>query len=155
MDVLVTPEDYFRDGAKSTDPLFYCLLADFHEENIIVVRDGDRDSSATTSISTSSGTAKTCGMAFMFLGYEHCQGPFIYLEDLYIDEPYRGLGGGKLLMKELARIALNLGCVKLTWSALDWNTNALNFYKKIGAVIEEDKKLTRYCGQDLKSFANG
>jgi hypothetical protein len=58
-------------------------------------------------------------------------------------------------MKELARIALKLGCVKLTWSALDWNINALNFYKKIGAAIEDDKKLTRFCGQNLIRFADG
>jgi GNAT superfamily N-acetyltransferase len=140
----VSPQDYFRDGEKSVDPLFYCLLADFCN----VEKDGD-DKTATAT------TTKTCGMGFIFFGYEYGQGPFIYLEDLYIDEACRGFGGGKLMMKELARIALKLGCVKLSWSALDWNTPALTFYEKIGAVVEENKKLTRFCGEALVLFANG
>lgn len=97
----------------------------------------------------------TCGMGFIFFGYKCGEGPFIYLEDLYIDESYRGFGGGKMMMKELAKIALKLGCIQLSWSALDWNTPALNFYEKIGAKLQQNMKLTRYCNEELVAFAQG
>jgi acetyl-CoA carboxylase carboxyltransferase component len=37
--------------------------------------------------------------------------------------------------------------------ALDWNTPALNLYKKIGAKVQEGVLTTRYSGEALKSFA--
>ena len=134
----VTSQDYLIDSDESTDPLFYCLLADFKIEK----DDGIYET-------------KTCGLGFIFFGYHVGQGPFIYLEDLYMDESYRGFGGGKLMMTELARISLKLGCTKLSWSALDWNTPALNFYNKIGARIETNKTMTRFCGAELAAFAIG
>ena len=73
----------------------------------------------------------SCGMALCFVGYTLGQGRFLYLEALFIEEPYRGKGAGSLIMRALALAALSLGCVRLVWQALDWNEIGLAFYQKL------------------------
>ena len=80
-------------------------------------------------------------------------GRFLYLEDLFLEVDYRQNGGGNLLMKTLARISLALGCNRLVWQALDWNTAGLKFYAKIGAKTLEGEKTSRFCGEEMRSFA--
>ncbi len=48
----------------------------------------------------------------------------------------RGRGIGTALMIELGREALRLGCKRLEWQVLDWNTDAIAFYEKLGAEIQ-------------------
>jgi len=57
----------------------------------------------------------------------------LYLEDIFISSDYRNKGIGKMLMKELEKIARKNGCGRMEWCVLDWNTNAINFYEKLGA----------------------
>ena len=59
--------------------------------------------------------------------------PGLYLEDLYVRPPYRGQGIGKQLLVYLARLAKERGCQRFEWSVLDWNENAIRFYKSLGA----------------------
>lgn len=66
--------------------------------------------------------------------YSTWKGRTLYLEDLYIQPDYRGKGIGMECMKLLMSTALSLQCKRVHWQALDWNENALNFYKKIGAM---------------------
>lgn len=58
----------------------------------------------------------------------------IYLEDLYITPDYRGLGYGKKLLKEVAKIAVERGCQRLDWQCLDWNKSSIDFYLSLNAV---------------------
>ncbi|KAG7350346.1 acyl-CoA N-acyltransferase [Nitzschia inconspicua] len=137
--VKATAEDYLVDGlnAESNEALFYCLLVDVHLDG-----------------ATNTTTSTTCGMGLFYLGFTLNEGSFMYLEDLCVEESHRGLGCGTVIMERLALIALGLDCCKFTWTALDWNTPALNFYKKMGAIVNEDGlKITRYCGDELRSFA--
>ncbi|MDR0613214.1 MAG: GNAT family N-acetyltransferase, partial [Dysgonamonadaceae bacterium] len=39
----------------------------------------------------------------------------------------RGLGLGKMLMKEVAAIAVKRDCGRLEWSCLDWNEPSIRF----------------------------
>lgn len=57
----------------------------------------------------------------------------LYLEDIFISENYRRAGIGKLFMNELINIAMKKKCGRMEWCVLDWNTNAINFYEKLGA----------------------
>ncbi len=63
--------------------------------------------------------------------------PSLYLEDIFVLEEFRGKGIGSKLLKFTARRALKLGCCRMEWTALDWNTPAHNFYKKNGARKQE------------------
>ena len=118
--VHVTPDHYRVDGLDADEPLFYCLLLDS------VRRGSDSDSGES---------CYTCGMAFCYLGCTLADGRFWYLEDLFIEEPFRGKGAGTFIMRTLAEIGLALDCSRLVWQALDWNTPALTFYGKLGAKV--------------------
>lgn len=144
--VHVTRDHYLNDGysdnqndynSNSDSPksgnlsLFYCLLLDH---------------------TTKKGTTKSCGMAFSYMGCTCENGRFWYLEDLFIEDAYRGKGAGTFIMQTLATIALSLHCSRLVWQALDWNTPALNFYHKIGAQVADGVLTTRFAGDNLHKF---
>lgn len=57
----------------------------------------------------------------------------LYLEDLFVRPEYRGKGYGKKLLLYLMERAKQQNCGRMEWSVLDWNTPAIDFYKKIGA----------------------
>ncbi|MCF2651380.1 GNAT family N-acetyltransferase [Anaeromassilibacillus senegalensis] len=78
----------------------------------------------------------------------------IYLEDLFVLPEYRGRGYGKLLLKKLARIAVQRGCGRLEWACLDWNEPSIAFYKSLGAVAMEDWTTYRIAGDKLLALAS-
>jgi len=80
--------------------------------------------------------------------------PGIYLEDLFVDPPYRGHGVGKALLQELARITVQRECGRLEWSALDWNRPAIDFYLRLGAVEMSEWSLYRLTGEPLRRLAS-
>lgn len=78
----------------------------------------------------------------------------IYLEDLFVLPEYRGKGYGKLLLKRLARIAVQRGCGRLEWACLDWNEPAIAFYKTIGAAALDEWTTYRVTGDALLALAS-
>lgn len=80
--------------------------------------------------------------------------PGIYLEDLYVRPEFRRKGVGRTLLRRLAQIALERGCGRLEWAALDWNEPAIRFYEKIGAVKLDDWTSFRLGGEPLERFAS-
>ena len=77
----------------------------------------------------------------------------IYLEDLFVKPEYRGMGYGKALLTQLARIAVNRGCGRLEWWCLDWNKPSIDFYKSMGAVPLDDWTVYRIAGDTLTKLA--
>lgn len=77
----------------------------------------------------------------------------IYLEDLFVIPEYRKLGYGKFLLHSLAQIALERQCGRLELSCLDWNTNAINFYTKLGSTVMDDWTTYRFTGASLENLA--
>ncbi|MFA5861896.1 MAG: GNAT family N-acetyltransferase [Candidatus Thermoplasmatota archaeon] len=57
----------------------------------------------------------------------------LYLEDLFVTQKARRRGVARLLMHEVAREATARGCPRVSWVVLDWNTDAQEFYRKLGA----------------------
>jgi GNAT superfamily N-acetyltransferase len=62
----------------------------------------------------------------------------LYLEDIFISANYRSKGIGGMLMDRLTKIAKLKKCGRMEWCVLDWNTNAINFYDKLGAKPLKD-----------------
>ena len=60
----------------------------------------------------------------------------MHIEDIYLDESLRGKGSGCEFMLHLDKIAKDRGWSGMEWNALDWNTEAIGFYDKIGAERE-------------------
>lgn len=78
--------------------------------------------------------------------------PGIYLEDLYVRPPHRGRGLGKALLRRIARLAVSRGCGRFEWAVLDWNENAIGFYKKLGARLLDDWRICRVTGEALQTL---
>ncbi|CAD5235290.1 unnamed protein product [Bursaphelenchus xylophilus] len=83
---------------------------------------------------------KIAGMALYFYIYSSWEGQSIHMEDLYIKNEFRRQGLARLLVKELAKEASEKKMPRINWTVLDWNTNARNFYHKIGAVNLTEKE---------------
>jgi GNAT superfamily N-acetyltransferase len=79
--------------------------------------------------------------------------PGIWLEDLYVPPDQRRAGVGGALISHLARLTVARGYTRLQWSALDWNTPALDFYTKIGAARLDEWKVHRLDGAALEDVA--
>ena len=77
----------------------------------------------------------------------------LYLEDLYVTPDARGQGVGGALLSHLAGMALDRGCARFEWSVLDWNADAIAFYRKVGAVGMEDWTIQRMSGDALVRLA--
>lgn len=78
----------------------------------------------------------------------------LYLEDLFVRPAARGVGLGKHLMAALARIAVQRDCGRFEWSVLDWNTPAIGFYRRIGAVGMDEWTVQRLEGEALHALAS-
>jgi GNAT superfamily N-acetyltransferase len=79
--------------------------------------------------------------------------PGIYIEDLYVDEPFRRRGFGSALLRHVAALATERQCGRLEWSVLDWNEPAINFYQKLGAVPMSEWTVFRVTGDKLAKLA--
>ena len=77
----------------------------------------------------------------------------IYLEDLFVEEKYRGRGYGKAILKKLASIAVERECGRLEWSCLDWNQPSIDFYLSLDAEPLSDWTAYRLTGDTLLKFA--
>lgn len=79
--------------------------------------------------------------------------PGLYLEDLYVRPAARGHGVGKALLVRLAQIAIERGCGRFEWSVLDWNTPAIEFYRRLGAEPQSEWTIFRVAGPALVRLA--
>ncbi len=75
------------------------------------------------------------GTAIFFYRYSTWKGKCMYLEDLIVTESERGQGAGKQLLDRVIKEGLDTDCTSMMWQVLDWNTPAIDFYKKHYAAI--------------------
>ena len=76
------------------------------------------------------------GMALTYFRYSTWKGKRLYLEDLVVSEKARGKGVGKALLNAIIQTARDTNCTGLMWQVLDWNTPAIEFYKRFGARFD-------------------
>jgi GNAT superfamily N-acetyltransferase len=127
--VSATEEGLLRDGF-GPNPFYSCLIA-------------EHDSAPA-------------GFALYFYNYSTWMGrPGLYLEDLYVEPEFRGLGIGKALLQKVAAIALEKNCGRLQWEVLDWNTPAIDFYRAMGAEFLDEWRNVRLTGDAIKKLAEG
>jgi GNAT superfamily N-acetyltransferase len=94
------------------------------------------------------------GFAVWFLNYSTWTGHHgVYLEDLFVRPEYRGRGFGKALLARLANECVTNGYTRLQWSALDWNTPAIDFYTSLGAEAMSEWTGYRLSGEPLMQLA--
>jgi len=89
-------------------------------------------------------TGRCIGFALFFPNYSTFLTNFgLFLEDLFVEPDFRGHGVGFALFSRLAKIARERGCKRLDWNVLDWNEQAISFYKRIGAIALADWETMR------------
>ncbi|HEY5407605.1 MAG TPA: GNAT family N-acetyltransferase [Ginsengibacter sp.] len=76
------------------------------------------------------------GFASFFFTYYSWSGKGLYLDDLYVKEGFRNQSIGKKLLEAIIDFAKQERCKKVRWLVSGWNTNAIEFYKKMGAVVD-------------------
>jgi GNAT superfamily N-acetyltransferase len=64
--------------------------------------------------------------------------PMLFLEDLAVSETVRSRGVGAALMSALAREGVARGALRMEWAVLDWNVDAMRFYRRLGAGPRQD-----------------
>jgi GNAT superfamily N-acetyltransferase len=79
--------------------------------------------------------------------------PGIFLEDLFVRPELRARGVGRALLARLASLAKDRGCGRLEWAVLDWNADAIGFYRRIGATAMTDWTTYRLAGEALARLA--
>jgi len=95
------------------------------------------------------------GFALFFHNYSTFLGKQgLYLEDLFVKPPYRGLGIGKKLLAKLAQIALQRNCGRMEWAVLNWNEPAIKFYKSLNAKPMNEWTTYRLTGDPLHALAH-
>lgn len=81
--------------------------------------------------------------------------PGVFLKEIYVVEAARGLGAGKALLVELARLALSRGLGRIDWTAARDNERLLRFYESLGATPQPEKVFFRLTGEGLARLAEG
>lgn len=76
------------------------------------------------------------GMALYFMAYFTWVGKSLYLEDIYVKEPYRQHRIGSALLRKVFEVARAERCKRVRWQVLEWNEPAIAFYRKCGAQLD-------------------
>jgi GNAT superfamily N-acetyltransferase len=125
--LVITEADLVRDGF-GPDPKFRALIAEW---------DG-----------------QAAGYALFFGFYSTWEGRAgLFLEDLFVRQPFRGSGIGRALLACVANIAQRENCYGVRWEVLDWNQQAIDFYERLGATVFDQWKSVLLKGGALERLA--
>jgi len=150
-----------RKAEKKDVPAIFALIKDLAEfekapnEVKITVDELERDgfgSDAVYKAFVAEAEGKIVGMAVYYIKYSTWKGKGVYLEDLIVMEDYRRYGIGGKLFEAVVKAAKELGVRKMDWQVLDWNTPAIEFYKRYNAVIADEWLNGSLYEKQLKEF---
>lgn len=97
---------------------------------------------------------KPIAYAFFYPAFSSFRGQkSIYLEDIFITENYRKYRIGEKMLKEITRIGKDFGAKRMDFQVLEWNTPAVNFYKKHGAEMDEDERHFKITDEAFENLA--
>ena len=126
-EVDINSTDLKKMGFENKDPLFKCFVAEF--ENKIV------------------------GAALIYNRFSTWKGRTLHLEDLIVTEKMRGHGIGSKLFDKVILHGKELGAKRISWNVIDWNKNAIEFYKNRGAKIVEGWSIVHLSGKNLENYS--
>lgn len=90
------------------------------------------------------------GAALVYQRFSTWKGVILHLEDLIVSQQMRGFGIGNALLDKVIVYGAQMKVKRICWEVLDWNTPAIEFYKKNGAPVKEDWRVVQ---MDEKSIA--
>jgi GNAT superfamily N-acetyltransferase len=87
---------------------------------------------------------KPAGFAVWYFNYSTFAGKKgLFLEDIFVDEPFRGKGVATTIFSWLETKAQEEGCARIEWHVLDWNATAKSFYRSCGGAPNEGWEVYR------------
>ena len=94
------------------------------------------------------------GFALYFYNYSTFLCKYgIYIEDIYVNEQFRGKGYGTFLIKKICQIAKENDCGRVEWWCLDWNKSSIDFYLNLGAQAMNDWTVYRLNKLQIEEIA--
>jgi len=84
--------------------------------------------------------------------YSTWKGKTIHLEDLIVKEKMRGSGIGFALYSKIIEQGKKDKVRRIEWAVLDWNTPAIDFYKKSGARVLDDWRVAQMDENGINEF---
>ena len=94
------------------------------------------------------------GMALCYFRFSTWKGRSVHLEDLIVKEKNRGIGAGFALYSEIIKQGKKDNVRRIEWNVLDWNTPAIEFYKKSGASVLNDWRVVHMDEIGINTFIN-
>lgn len=78
------------------------------------------------------------GISLYYFRYSTWKGKRLYLEDLIVTESHKKQGIGKKLLDITIDEAKQTDCSGMMWQVLNWNTPAIDFYKKYAVKLDDE-----------------
>jgi GNAT superfamily N-acetyltransferase len=95
------------------------------------------------------------GIALHYFKYSTWKGKCLFLEDIVVNESFRGKGIGKLLFDEVVKVAAAHKCKRMEWQVLEWNATAISFYKnKYNANLDPELLNGKLTGHQIIKIAS-
>ena len=95
---------------------------------------------------------KIVGMALVYKRFSTWKGRILHLEDLIVSKSFRNLGIGSALLDRVVLHASEIKVKRVSWEVLDWNKNAIEFYKSKGAEIKTDWDVVHLDEMGIKKY---
>ena len=121
----ITVDDLIRDGF-SNPPKFKVYIAE--QENTII------------------------GIALFYERFSTWKGRTLHLEDLIVTKSKQKIGAGKALYTAVLKYAYDHNFNRVAWEVIDWNSNAINFYKSTGATYLNNWSVVQMNKENLEKF---
>ena len=121
----ITVDDLIRDGF-SNPPKFKVYIAE--QENTII------------------------GIALFYERFSTWKGRTLHLEDLIVTKSKQKIGAGKALYTAVLKYAYDHNFNRVAWEVIDWNSNAIDFYKSTGATYLNNWSVVQMNKENLEKF---
>jgi GNAT superfamily N-acetyltransferase len=95
---------------------------------------------------------EVAGIALYFFAYYTWVGKSLYLEDIYVKEPFRKQRVGTELLAKIFEVARAEDCKRVRWQVLNWNNSAIQMYKKNGAELDYEWINCNYDTEGIRNF---
>ncbi len=139
---------YLRDAKKEDVGAILALIKELaifekaeHKVKVTeetLLKDGFGDQPLFKIIVAENSNKKVVGMCFYYVKYSTWRGKGFYLDDLVVTNSERNKGLGMLLLQTLIKRAKAENMEYVQWQVLDWNVDAIRFYKRVGAEFDAE-----------------
>ena len=140
-EAVTVTEEQMRDAGFGEKPVWWGWVAE----------ERSRESTESTESGAPPGLL---GMAVCYERYSTWRGRCLYLEDIVVTEAARGRRIGERLFKACAAFALEQGHHHMLWQVLDWNTEAMRFYTRLGATFDPKWVNGRMTREEMKRLVD-